>query len=76
MVRGFNAGAAQFARGQLPCVDLARALVTVERRWTAYTAARGAAGVLDATHAARDQTLYAGVDSVEHRFDKSGCERP
>jgi hypothetical protein len=50
--------------------------VTVEQRWTAYTAARGAAGVLDATHAARDQTLYAGVDSVEHRFDKSGCERP
>src|SRR5438034_395906 len=76
VVRGFNAGAAQFARGQLACVGLAHALGAVEQRWTAYTAARRAAGVLDATHAARDQSLYAGVDSVEHRFDKSGCERP
>src|SRR5437867_3483356 len=76
VVRGFNAGAAQFARGQLACVGLAHALGAVEQRWTAYTAARRAAGVLDATHAARDQRLYAGVDSVEHRFDKSGCERP
>jgi len=76
VVRGFNAGAAQFARGQFACVGLAHALGAVEQRWTAYTAARRAAGVLDATHAARDQSLYASVDSVEHRFDKSGCERP
>src|SRR5207245_1399449 len=65
VVRGFNAGAAQFARGQFACVGLAHALGAVEQRWTAYTAARRAAGVLDATHAARDQSLYAGVDSVE-----------
>ncbi len=76
MVRSFNDRAAQFDRKQLGCAGLAHALVTVEERWAAYTAARRAAGVLDAAHAARDQTFYAGVDGVEHRFEKTGCERP
>jgi len=76
VVRNFGERATQFARGQLPCAGLARGLAAVESRWIAYNAARRSAGVLDAAHAARDQTLYAGVDSVEHRFEQSGCPRP
>jgi len=75
VTQSFNARAAEFGRGQLACAGLARALATVEQRWTAYTNARSAVGVLDAARAARDQTLYAGVDAAERRFDKSGCER-
>ena len=76
VVRSFGERAAQFARGQVPCVGLARGLTAVESRWLVYNSARRNAGVLDAAHAARDQTLYAGVDSVERRFEQSGCPRP
>jgi hypothetical protein len=55
---------------------LAGGLAAVERRWTTYNAARKSAGVLDATHAVRDQALYARVDSVERRFEQTGCLRP
>jgi hypothetical protein len=76
VVRTFGERATQFARGQLPCAGLARGLAVVESHWIAYNTARRGAGVLDATHAARDQALYAGVDSVERRFEQSGCTRP
>ncbi|HYL21915.1 MAG TPA: hypothetical protein VEU74_09135 [Gemmatimonadales bacterium] len=76
LVRNFGERAALYGRGQLPCAGLARGLTDVESRWIAYNAARRNAGVLDAAHAARDQTLYAGVDSVERRFEQSGCPRP
>ena len=76
LVRNFGERAALYARGQLPCAGLARGLTDVENRWIAYNAARRNAGVLDAAHAVRDQTLYAGVDSVERRFEQSGCSRP
>jgi len=76
MVRNFGERAALYARGQLPCAGLARGLSDVENRWIAYNAARKTAGLLDATHAARDQMLYAKVDSVERRFEQSGCPRP
>ena len=76
VVRSFAERATQFARGQVPCAGLARGLAAVESRWLAYNGARRSAGVLDAAHAARDQTLYAGVDSVERRFEQSGCPRP
>ena len=76
VVRTFDERASQFARGQVPCAGLARGLTAVENRWIAYNTARRNAGVLDAAHAARDQTLYAGVDSVERRFEQSGCPRP
>ena len=76
VVRGFADRATQFERANLPCPELARWLGTVEGRWTAYTAARRSAGALDAAHAARDATLYSAVDSVERRFEKSGCARP
>ena len=76
VVRAFAERATQFARGQVPCAGLANGLAVVEKHWIAYNTARRNAGVLDAAHAARDQTLYAGVDSVERRFEQSGCPRP
>jgi len=76
VVRNFGDRAALFDRKQLACAGLARGLVTVEERWVAYNAARRAAPALDRAHAVRDQRLYAGVDSVERRFERSGCERP
>jgi hypothetical protein len=75
-VRTFADQRALFARSQLACTDLAHSLAAVENAWTAYTAARRGSGALDATRAARDQTLYAGVDSVERRYEQSGCPRP
>ncbi|HVH67760.1 MAG TPA: hypothetical protein VM716_07840 [Gemmatimonadales bacterium] len=74
-VRAFGERAAQFSRGQLPCAGLAGSLLAVEKRWTTYNAARKSAGVLDATHAVHDQALYARVDSVERRFEQTGCRR-
>jgi hypothetical protein len=75
-VRTFSDRRALFTRSQLACPDLARSLEAVENRWIAYNTARRASGTLDATRAVRDQALYAGVDSVEHRFEQSGCPRP
>src|SRR5207244_8950466 len=71
VVRNFAERATLFGRGQLPCAGLARGLAAVESRWIAYNTARKSAGVLDGAHAARDQRLYAGVDSVERRDRKS-----
>ena len=76
VVRGFADRARLFDQRQLPCAGLARALELVENRWIAYNAARRGAGVLEGARAVRDQTLYAGVDSVERRFEQSGCARP
>jgi len=76
VVQMFGEQGALFSRGQVPCAGLARGLAAVESRWIAYNSARRNAGVLDAAHAARDQALYAGVDSVERRFEQSGCPRP
>ncbi|PYO98261.1 MAG: hypothetical protein DMD60_04570 [Gemmatimonadetes bacterium] len=76
VVRAFGERTTLFARGQLLCAGLARSLATVESRWLAYNGVRRSAGVLDAAHAARDQALYAGVDSVERRFEQTGCPRP
>src|SRR5438034_117879 len=75
-VRTFGERAALFDRRQLACDALARGLLAVEDRWQSYSTARRASVALDRTHAARDQMLYTGVDSVERRFEKSGCQRP
>jgi hypothetical protein len=76
LMSNFGERAALYARGQLPCAGLARGLTDVENRWASYNTARRNAGVLDASHAIRDQILYAKVDSVERRFEQSGCPRP
>jgi JAB1/Mov34/MPN/PAD-1 ubiquitin protease len=75
-VRSFGERAVAFSQGQLPCAGLASSLAAVEKRWLTYNSARKSAGVLDAAHAVRDQGLYARVDSVERRFEQSGCQRP
>ena len=76
VVRTFADRARLFDQRQLACAGLARGLELVETRWVAYNAARRSAGVLDGTRAGRDQALYARVDSVERKFEQSGCARP
>ena len=76
VVRTFADRARLFDQRQLACAGLARGLELVENRWIAYNAARRGAGVLDGARAGRDQALYARVDSVERKFEQSGCARP
>ncbi len=76
VVRTFADRARLFDQRQLACAGLARGLELVETQWVAYNAARRGAGVLDGTRAGRDQALYARVDSVERKFEQSGCARP
>ena len=66
----------QFGGSQIDCTGLSRGLVAVEDVWMEYNVGKKQAPPLDAPRAARDQTLYATVDSVERHFDRSGCPRP
>lgn len=61
---------------KMTCGDVARGLVDLEERWTAYNAARQGAGKLDAARTARDRALSADVDTAERRFERSSCPRP
>jgi hypothetical protein len=74
-VRTFRERAALFDRRQVACGGLARALLDVEERWATYSTKRRASRLVDAGDAALDHALYAGVDSVERRFERSGCPR-
>ena len=66
-----------FANHQMQCADLARGLVLVEERWTAYSTVHPAAGPApDSSRDANDRSLYSRVDQVERRFERSGCARP
>ncbi len=69
---------ARFFDGRkMTCADLARGLVDLEERWTAYSAARAAAaGALDSARNARDHALDADVGAAERRFERSACPRP
>jgi len=67
------------ARFQGPddCNALAEALVAVEGHWITYNAqGKPRDLVLDDRRAARDQSLYARVDTVETHFDQTSCPRP
>lgn len=76
-VRDFQERAALFAGGAIDCSALGRGLVTIENLWITYNRERRARlSAFDQRRAARDQALYAGVDSVESRFEQSGCQRP
>lgn len=76
-VRNYQERATLFANGQMACAGLARGLVVVESLSIVYTRdRRGVMGTLDAMRFTRDQTISAGVDSVESRFDRSRCRRP
>jgi hypothetical protein len=66
-----------FEGRKMGCDDLARGLVDLEERWTSYNAARkGDPAALDSVRNVRDRSLYADVDAVERRFERSKCERP
>ena len=66
-----------FASRQMQCPELARGLVLVEERWTTYNSVRKESGTtLDSARTARDRALYADVDGVERRFERSACIRP
>lgn len=65
-----------FDASRIDCTGLSRGLVAVEDSWTEYNVGKQQTPPLGAARAARDQTLYATVDSVGRHFDRSGCPRP
>jgi proteasome lid subunit RPN8/RPN11 len=76
-VTAFGVRARLFDGRKMVCADLARGLVEVEERWTAYTAARAvASATVDAAQVATDQRLHTDVNAVEQRFARTGCPRP
>jgi proteasome lid subunit RPN8/RPN11 len=76
-IRHYDGQAALFANQQIDCAALARGLVVIEDLWITYNAERRRKiALFDARRAARDQTVYAAVDSVESQFERSGCRRP
>jgi len=76
IVGAYETSMRQFEAKRVNCQGLSQALVAVEDAWTDYNVGKRKAGTLDPGHAARDQSLYAAVDSVERTFDRSGCQRP
>ena len=76
-VRSFQDRAALFASGGANCGGLASGLASVESLWITYnTERRARMSTFDLRRATQDQALYAAVDSVESRFERSGCPRP
>jgi len=76
-LRGYQGQADLFAQRRLDCAGLARELAAVESRWLSYSAERRAVrAALDPARAATERSLYASVDSMERRFDRTGCQRP
>ncbi len=76
-IAAFDLRAQLFASRQMQCPELARGLVSVEERWTAYNSVRRDGGAPpDSARAARDRALYTDVDGVERRFERSACPRP
>jgi hypothetical protein len=76
-VRNFQDRASLFADGRMDCGALGAGLASVEKLWPTYNLERRArmAG-FDQRRASQDQGIYAAVDSVESRFERSGCPRP
>jgi ribosome-associated translation inhibitor RaiA len=76
-VRNFQDRAALFASSRMDCNGLATGLVAVENLWSSYSVERRARmASFDQARATQDQTVYTAVDSVESRFERSGCPRP
>ena len=76
-VRSFQDRASLVAGGRMDCGGLSSGLVTIENLWITYnTERRARMAAFDPRRASQDQALYAAVDSVESRFEQSGCRRP
>ena len=76
-VRNFHDRAASFDNGRMDCGGLATGLVAMENLWMTYNAERRARmASFDQRRATQDQAMYAAVDSVESRYEHSGCPRP
>jgi hypothetical protein len=76
-VRSFQDRASLFDGGRIDCNGLASGLVGVENLWISYNNERKARmAEFDERRATQDQALYASVDAVESRFERSGCPRP
>ena len=76
-VRNFQDRAALFESGRMDCNGLASGLVAIENLWITYnTERRARMTAFDQRRATQDQALYASVDAVESRFERSGCPRP
>jgi len=76
-VRNFHDRAALFASGRMDCNGLASGLVAIENLWIVYNTERQARMTsFDQRRATQDQAMYTAVDSVESRFERSGCPRP
>ncbi|HUL03253.1 MAG TPA: hypothetical protein VLV16_08520 [Gemmatimonadales bacterium] len=75
-VSSFDLRARMFEGRQMQCADLARGLVLVEESWTAYSTRPQAGVAMDSAGQAGDRSLYASVDQIERRFERSGCPRP
>jgi len=76
-VRNYHDRAQLFASSRIDCSGLANGLVSVESLWNAYNVERRARMAnFDERRALQDQAMYASVDSVESRFEQSGCPRP
>jgi len=76
-VRNFQDRASLFVDGRMDCGGLASGLVSVENLWPTYNLERRARmATFDSRRASQDQAIYAAVDSVESRFERSACPRP
>jgi hypothetical protein len=76
-IRNFQDRAALFASGRMDCNGLASGLVAIENLWISYnTERRARMASFDQQRATQDQSMYVAVDSVESRFERSGCPRP
>jgi proteasome lid subunit RPN8/RPN11 len=76
-VQRYHDRATLFTNRQIDCAALASGLVVIENLWINYNAERRVRmASFDARRAARDQGLYAGVDSVESQFERTRCQRP
>jgi hypothetical protein len=76
-VRSFQDRAALFDSGRMDCNGLASGLVAIENLWITYnTERRARMAAFDQRRVTQDQALYASVDAVESRFERSGCPRP
>jgi len=77
VVRNYGDRAGLFASRQITCAELTRGFAAVENQMLAYGTARKALRrPLDPAHLARDQALFAAVDTVDAQFDRSRCPRP